>query len=69
MRKFALLALGIGFINALSADPVCHKCELIREANKHKVNKYTYYEDYQKDNPNAPPIEHQENTEDRQQDQ
>lgn len=42
----------IGSLGSISAEPVCHKCEVIREANKHKVNKYTYYDDYLKDNPN-----------------
>lgn len=31
--------------------PVCHKCEIIREENKKKVNPYEYYEDYLKEHP------------------
>ncbi len=27
-------------------DGICKKCEIIREANTHKVNPYEYYEDY-----------------------
>lgn len=58
MYKYALL--GICLVSTLSADPVCHKCELIREANKHKVNKYVYYEDYQNAYPNQPQVHHQD---------
>lgn len=32
-----------------SEEPVCHKCKIIREENKKKVNLYKYYEDYAKD--------------------
>lgn len=48
---FSILLLLITKIAIASAEPVCHKCEVIREANKHKVNKYEYYEDYLNANP------------------
>lgn len=41
-RAFLLLA-----VMPLWADPVCHKCEVIREYNKqHPGGEYEYYEDY-----------------------
>lgn len=51
---FTLVLAGIYFATAnglLLADPTCPKCEIIREDNKKKVNKYEYYEDYLKANP------------------
>lgn len=43
------------FLNAcvfmiVEAEPVCHKCEVIREYNRtHKETDFIYYEDYLKD--------------------
>jgi len=67
----ALLVLVIiGFQSSISAEPVCAKCEIIREKNRNTPPpKYKYYEDYlkaekgenpkettdaQKDRPNSP---------------
>lgn len=51
---FNLVLVAVSFVLAtgnLFAEPVCHKCEVIREENKKKVNHYEYYEDYLKDHP------------------
>lgn len=40
-----------------AGDGVCHKCEVIREENKKKVNPYEFYEDYRKANPEQNPSE------------
>ncbi len=37
-------------INTVFSEPVCHKCEEIREYNRtHKETDFIYYEDYLKD--------------------
>lgn len=51
MQKKILALLLLTYLSSVSAEEVCHKCEMIREANKKKVNKYEYYEDYLKDHP------------------
>jgi len=45
----------LSLFNGLNADegPVCRKCQIIREENKHKVNPYPYYDDYLKEHPEA----------------
>lgn len=54
--KLAILAIfcvAVGATSILKAeDPptACHKCQVIREENKKKVNPYEYYEDYLQDN-------------------
>lgn len=35
------------------AEPVCKKCEIIREHNAQQTFNYEYYEDYLKDHPNG----------------
>jgi hypothetical protein len=53
--KLAVLMITCAVICAtavLKAEGSCHKCEVIREENKKKVNPYNYYEDYLHDNPN-----------------
>jgi hypothetical protein len=51
--SFILVSCCVPVLHNLSAEeePVCKKCEMIREANKHKVNPYIYYEDYLKAHP------------------
>lgn len=42
----------IGLTAYLQADPVCSKCQRIREYNvAHPENNYEWYEDYLKDHP------------------
>lgn len=53
MYKKTLIAALVSCVSILSAEPVCHKCEEIREANKHRTDNYEYYDDYLKDHPNA----------------
>jgi hypothetical protein len=57
MKKFTLLACTLAALltssNAFSNEPVCHKCEIIREENAHKVCEYEFYEDYLKAHPEA----------------
>lgn len=51
MKKIIFtLLLTIASIN-VTAEQVCHKCEMIREENKKKVNPYEYYEDFIKAHP------------------
>ncbi|MBA3958476.1 MAG: hypothetical protein H0X51_08830 [Parachlamydiaceae bacterium] len=47
---FILTIFSCSFSQFVMAEEVCHKCELIREENKKKVNHYEYYEDYLQDN-------------------
>lgn len=48
----------------VTAESACPKCEVIREANKHLVNEFEYYEDYLKAHPEAAqPKQQQEETE------
>lgn len=58
MKQVFLLMLCVFAASSLIADeddaPVCKKCEVIREENKHKVNPYEYYEDYLKAQQNQP---------------
>jgi hypothetical protein len=52
MRKLilAISSLTCGLFVIADAEPVCHKCEVIREYNRtHKESDFTYYEDYLKD--------------------
>jgi hypothetical protein len=51
MKK--LIFVTIALFNSIDAFATCHKCEVIREENKKKINPYEYYEDYLKDNPQA----------------
>jgi hypothetical protein len=57
MKKLTLLVCTLAALftssNAFSNEPVCHKCEIIREENKHKVNEFEFYEDYLKAHPEA----------------
>lgn len=48
---FVFLISCYSFTLIAEAPPVCHKCQVIREENKKKVNPYKYYEDYLKDHP------------------
>jgi hypothetical protein len=49
---FTFLSAACALMTCLSAEEgVCHRCEEIREANKHKVNPYVYYDDYLKAHP------------------
>lgn len=59
MKQCFLLMLSVFAASTLFADeeddaPVCKKCEVIREENKHKVNPYEFYEDYLKAQQNQP---------------
>lgn len=53
MKSFKILSfliLGMSFLGIVSADePVCPRCESIREYNKTHHKNYKYYEDYLKD--------------------
>lgn len=52
MRKILVMMFFCFFQNMIAEEePVCHKCKIIREENKKKINPYDYYEDYKKDNP------------------
>jgi hypothetical protein len=51
MQKKFLALLLLSYASSVTAEQVCHKCEVIREENKKKVNKYEFYEDYLKDHP------------------
>lgn len=53
MQKILLSVVIMFAGNAFSyaIEGGCHHCEVIREENKKKVNKYKYYEDYLKDHP------------------
>lgn len=46
--KVAFLLITLFSFNALYAEPVCPKCEVIREYNKTHAGDYEYYEDYLK---------------------
>lgn len=49
MRQLAYASiLLVNVSSVIASEPVCHKCEVIREENKHKVCEYEYYEDYLK---------------------
>lgn len=42
--SLALTALSVS--SNLFSEPVCHKCEIIREYNKEHPGDYEYYDDY-----------------------
>lgn len=60
MRYLLLSCLAAtALIPALRAEeePVCHRCEVIREHNKKHPGEYEYYEDYLKhEKDNAKPL-------------
>lgn len=45
MKKWIFLSF-LTITTALVADPVCKKCEVIREYNKKHPGDYEYYDDY-----------------------
>lgn len=45
MSLFSILLSAFSSIS-LFADPVCHRCEVIREYNKEHPGDFEYYEDY-----------------------
>lgn len=45
MKYFYLMLL---CTTTLCADPVCHRCEVIREHNKENPGDFEFYEDYLK---------------------
>lgn len=47
MQKF-IYACSMIINLSLLAEPVCHKCEVIREYNKEHPGEYEFYEDYLK---------------------
>lgn len=50
MRHLSFLFLFCSAFGITNAEPVCHKCEAIREYNRtHKETDFIYYEDYVKD--------------------
>lgn len=52
MTKLTFIIFGLvcGLFIIADAEPVCHKCEIIREYNRtHKETDFIYYEDYLKD--------------------
>lgn len=51
MHLFITFLLALNVMTVIADEPVCHRCEVIREENKKKVNPYEYYEDYLKNNP------------------
>lgn len=51
-QAFIILSLSSAF-TLQAADPVCHKCEVIREQNARRTDYYKYYDDYAKDHPEA----------------
>jgi hypothetical protein len=56
MHKIALICflnISIISVGSLRGEPVCRRCEQIREENKGKINPYFYYEDYLKEHPEA----------------
>lgn len=50
MKKITFLILSLSFSYVMAEEPVCHKCQIIREYNRtHKETDFIYYEDYLKD--------------------
>lgn len=50
MKKITFLILSLNFSFVMAEEPVCHKCQIIREYNRtHKETDFIYYEDYLKD--------------------
>lgn len=48
MRWVLFSALAVSSFSIAEEEPVCHKCEIIREYNKKHPGDYEYYEDYLK---------------------
>lgn len=48
MKTVVFVMIGCFLSATVMAEPVCHKCEMIRAENAKKVNPYVYYEDYLK---------------------
>lgn len=58
MRYLLICLASIASSAFAGEEPVCHKCEIIREHNKKHPGEYEYYEDYlkhQKENAEALP--------------
>jgi len=53
MKKLSILFAVVFFAGLSAAEPVCHKCEVIREQNAKRTDYYEFYDDYLKDNPAA----------------
>lgn len=42
------MALSFSCFTFILAEPVCHKCEIVRDYNKKHPGEYEYYDDYLK---------------------
>lgn len=60
MKKILFSFVFFAFSSGVAEEPVCKKCEVIREHNKQNPGDYEYYDDYlkaqgkEKKEPSAP---------------